>query len=109
MDKRLEIAKECFVLFASNEGIPIDPVIMEAEDYCHSGSCEVTIKVLSSGDKGRDVFLLQCGLTDMGFTCGVPDGDFGPLTMCAVNELRTELGLLPNGIADQEVWQALVA
>ena len=45
----------------------------------------------------------------MGFTCGVPDGDFGPLTMCAVNELRTELGLLPTGIADQEVWQALVA
>ena len=109
VDKRLEIAKECFIQLASNEGIPIDADILESEEYCHSGSCEVTVKVLSSGDKGRDVFLLQCGLTDMGFTCGVPDGDFGPLTMCAVNELRTELGLLPTGIADQEVWQALVA
>ena len=109
VDKRLKIAKECFVQLASNEGIPIDADILESEEYCHSGSCEVTVKVLSSGDKGRDVFLLQCGLTDMGFTCGVPDGDFGPLTMCAVNELRTELGLLPNGIADQDVWQALVA
>ena len=112
IDKRLEIAKDCFVQLASNEGIPIDAILPDEqmnEDYCHSGSAEITVKVLSSGDKGRDVFLLQCGLTDMGFTCGVPDGDFGPLTMCAVNELRTELGLQPTGIADQEVWQALVA
>ena len=43
--------------------------------------------------EGRDVFLLQCGLIDMGFNCGMPDGGFCPLTLMALNELKSELGL----------------
>ena len=44
----------------------------------------------------------------MGFNCGMPDGDFGPLTLMALNELKNELGLEKDGIADQAVWQKLL-
>ncbi len=109
VDDRYRIAKECYVKFAVID-VPVgafDGIISETEEYYHPGSGEVTIKNLCIGDKGRDVFLLQCGLTDMGFSCGVPDGDFGPLTMSALNGLKGELGLEKDGIADQDVWQKL--
>ena len=110
---RYEIAKQCYVEFAVNEGATLayGAILEEAEteDYCHGGSCEITVKILGMGAKGRDVFMLQCGLTDMGFNCGVPDGDFGPKTLSAVNELKGELKQEQDGIADQAVWQALVA
>ena len=110
MADRYEIAKECYVAFAPTEGATLAyaGIIPESEEYYHTGSCEITVKVLTMGAKGRDVFLLQCGLTDMGFNCGMPDGDFGPLTLMALNELKSELGLEKDGIADQAVWQKLL-
>lgn len=61
----------------------------------------VTVRVLKRGDLGRDVFLFQCGLIDIGFNCGVPDGDFGLNTEQATKELQRTNGLDPSGVADQ--------
>ena len=107
---RYKIAQKCYIDFATTEGATLAyaGIIPETEEYYHTGSCEITVKVLTMGAKGRDVFLLQCGLTDMGFNCGMPDGDFGPLTLMALNELKSELGFEKDGIADQAVWQKLL-
>ena len=70
-------------------------------------SCKIAVRVLRRGDMGRDVFMLQCGLNDAGFTCGVADGDFGAMTVYAVNQVRASLGLIQNGVADEDVWQYL--
>ena len=74
----------------------------------HGGSadsCDITVRVLRKGDLGRDVFLLQTGLQDMGIDCGIPDGDFGDNTEMAVNELKETVGLPMDGVADADVWQ----
>ena len=71
-------------------------------------TCEVSVRVLKQGDLGRDVFLLQCGLNDMNFTCGVADGDFGLNTKEAVCELQRKYKLTPNGIADKAVWNIIM-
>ena len=70
-------------------------------------SVEITVRVLRKGDVGRDVFMLQTGLTDMGIECGVPDGDFGRLTEAGVNDLKESIGLPTDGVADGDVWQIL--
>ena len=70
-------------------------------------SVEITVRVLRKGDVGRDVFMLQTGLTDMGIECGVPDGDFGRLTEAGVNDLKESIGLPADGVADGDVWQIL--
>ena len=61
----------------------------------------VAMRILKRGDLGRDVFLYQCGLIDMGFDCGVPDGDFGLNTEEATRELQRAKEIEPNGVADQ--------
>ena len=71
-------------------------------------SVEVTVRVLRKGDLGRDVFLLQTGLQDMGIDCGIPDGDFGTHTEYAVNELKETIGLPMDGVADVDVWQLVL-
>lgn len=90
--------------------------IVEPEDACTDACpievptepCSVAVRSLKRGDLGRDVFLLQCGLMDMRYDCGVPDGDFGLITEEAVNELQRAYGLEPTGIADQSVWTIIL-
>ena len=72
-------------------------------------TCKVDVRILKQGCLGRDVFLLQCGLTDMGYRCGIPDGDFGKDTKKAVNELRKANKLEETGIADWFVWQTVLS
>ena len=76
-----------------------------------SQTCEITVRVLSKGDKGRDVLLLQSGLNDAGCSCGKADGDFGTQTLIAVNSFRTSHNLSAAGdkygLADEDVWQIL--
>ena len=71
-------------------------------------TCEVTVRILKHGSLGRDVFLLQCGLNDMKFNCGVPDGDFGLNTKEAVCELQRKYNLTPSGTADKAVWDIVL-
>ena len=70
-------------------------------------SVEITVRVLRKGDIGRDVFMMQTGLSDMGIECGIPDGDFGPLTEAGVNDLKESIGLPMDGTVDADVWQIL--
>ena len=70
-------------------------------------TCQISARILRKGDKGRDVYLLQCGITAIGISCGIPDGDFGKLTEAGVKELQQGCGLEKTGIADQNVWQIL--
>ena len=72
-------------------------------------TCTVNVRVLQKGSLGRDVFLLQAGLYDMGYDCGLPDGDFGINTEEAVRELQRASQLEPTGKADQTVWQIILS
>ena len=97
---RYAIACEC-----ANE--PYDDEPPAPDDPETDESCEITVRVLRKGDKGRDVFLLQNGLSDMGIDTGIPDGDFGKQTEAAVNQLRRNIGLETDGVANADVWQIL--
>ena len=70
--------------------------------------CNVKVRILHKGCLGRDVYLLQCGLLDMGIDCGLPDGDFGTNTEAAVIELQRVAQMNPTGKADQDVWQIIL-
>ena len=39
----------------------------------------------------------------------VPDGIYGPGTMLAVTAFQRLMGLTPNGITDQQTWEAIVS
>ena len=71
-------------------------------------TCSVKVRVLHKGCLGRDVYLLQCGLFDMGYDCGIPDGDFGVNTEGAVCQLQRANDLETTGIADWFVWQTVI-
>lgn len=105
---RIEAARKYFAELASDgcngDVCPITPApIPEGE------TCQISVRVLRKGDKGRDVFLLQCGLLDIGLDLGEygADGDFGKCTEDAVRELQKNCELEVNGIADQATWQIL--
>lgn len=68
----------------------------------------VDVRMLQKGDLGRDVFLLQSGLTDMGYDCGLPDGDYGINTEEAVRELQKDNGLSCSGVADLPTWNIIL-
>lgn len=70
-------------------------------------STEICVRILGYGCRGRDVFMLQCGLTDAGFNCGVPDGEFFSKTRDAVKAMQRACNLEVTGIAGQDVWQVL--
>ena len=79
------------------------PIEIPTED-----NCVINIRIVSKGDKGRDVFLLQAGLFDMGYDCGIPDGDFGRNTEEAVKQLQKANDVDATGIADWFVWQTVI-
>lgn len=84
-----------------------------AEDACQieipEETCAVNVRTLKRGSLGRDVFLLQVGLLDMGFDCGLPDGDFGRNTEEAVRRLQKDNCLEETGVADWFVWQTILS
>lgn len=84
-----------------------------AEDSCPieipEETCAVNVRTLKRGSLGRDVFLLQVGLLDMGFDCGLPDGDFGRNTEEAVRRLQNDNCLEETGVADWFVWQTILS
>ena len=103
---RINAAQKYFNLLAANDsGCYEDacPIEFPREDPCN-----VNVRILRKGDLGRDVYLLQCGLLDMGIDCGLPDGDFGEKTEAAVKELQRVAQLDPTGKADRDVWQIIL-
>lgn len=84
-----------------------------ADDACwveipEEETCTVNVRVLRKGCLGRDVFLLQAALYDMGIDCGIPDGDFGINTEEAVKEMQRAEKVEPTGVADWYVWQTVL-
>lgn len=104
---RINAAQRFFNTLAANDSgcagdaCPIEFTTLEER-------CEVGVRVLRKGDLGRDVYLLQCGLLDMGIDCGLPDGDFGDNTEAAVKELQKVAQMSPTGKADRDVWQVVL-
>lgn len=90
------------------EGCSDDSCQIDLQPEPPAEMCDISVRALRQGDLGRDVFILQCGLNDMGISCGVPDGDFGLNTVEAVRELQRKLEREPTGIADQGVWTAVL-
>lgn len=74
-----------------------------------SQTCDIMVRVLTMGDMGRDVFLLQSGLADMGYNLGDygADGAFGSDTEWALRLMQCDCNLDINGIAGREVWQVM--
>lgn len=107
VDARYAKAKEYYDGLSNDSGNSVHPV-GTTNDVKPSGSATVSVRVLRKGDKGRDVFMLQTGLQDMGIDCGLPDGDYGAKTEAAVNDLKETVGLTMDGAADADVWQILL-
>lgn len=84
---------------------PIDPVIPPIDTSIES--CEITVRVLRQGMQGRDVFVMQTAISDMGCNCGVPDGDFGPQTLSGVKDFQRGCNLEITGIVGQAEWQII--
>lgn len=65
--------------------------------------------VLSQGDSGSAVQVLQTDLNALGYGPLTVDGQFGPATEAAVNAYQMAQGLTASGQADQATWDALSA
>ncbi|MEY3299781.1 MAG: hypothetical protein RLZZ597_3041 [Cyanobacteriota bacterium] len=63
---------------------------------------------LASGDEGDSVQQLQRILAQGGWYAGPIDGYYGANTVEAVRGFQTEWGLVTDGAATPETWQALL-
>lgn len=61
---------------------------------------------LARGSRGADVAAWQARLNELGFDCGMTDGDFGPATDRATRALQTRAGLPATGIVDERTRAA---
>ena len=64
---------------------------------------------LKHGDHGEQVRRLQRALIAAGYDCGNIDGVFGAVTESAVRFFQADHDLIPNGVAAEETWRALIA
>lgn len=56
---------------------------------------------------GRDVRELQNCLNILGFSCGEPDGCFGPMTEAAVKQFQENVGLFADGMAFPDTFDSI--
>jgi peptidoglycan hydrolase-like protein with peptidoglycan-binding domain len=56
---------------------------------------------------GADVSHLQMTLNVLGFSCGAVDGFYGPHTEAAVREFQANMGLMADGMAFQDTFDAI--
>jgi len=75
-----------------------------------SEMCSVDMRVLKRGMKGRDVFLAQCGMLDIGLDLGKygADGDFGECTEKAVMDLQENCEIESTGIINCDTWKIII-
>lgn len=109
---RINAAQKYFNLLAANDTSTNDTVNNEDStpaEIPEADTVGVQVRILKRGCLGRDVFLLQCGLFDMGYDCGMPDGDFGVNTQEAVQGLQRANGVVADGVADWFVWQTILS
>ena len=110
---RINAAQKYFNLLANDDtGCTEDSCPIEFSspiEFTPDETCSVNVRVLHKGSLGRDVYLLQAGLFDMGFDCGMPDGDFGVNTESAVKQLQKANNVEETGTADWFVWQTVLS
>ena len=78
--------------------------------------CKVELPELREGDTGVPVERLQTLLIGRGYYCGgrsyggreQPDGEFGPATEVAVNDLQLASGISQDGVVGSDTWSALI-
>ena len=106
---RYQIACQCANKPYDTDAADPSPATPAAPAQGSTDSCDVTLRILRKGDKGRDVRNLQLMLKDLGYNLGIydVDGVFGDDTKAALNAFRVVSNLDPNGTADQDVWQIL--
>lgn len=63
--------------------------------------------VLGKGDSGWSVRRLQEIMNDLGYSAGIPDGDFGPRTERAVRAYQHSQGLTADGVVGPNTYLAL--
>lgn len=107
IEYRYDAAKKYYAELVAGDGCNGDACPITPAPIPEGETCQISVRALRKGDKGRDVFLLQCALSDIGIDCGQPDGDFGRKTDEAVRELQKNCELDVTGIADQATWQIL--
>jgi peptidoglycan hydrolase-like protein with peptidoglycan-binding domain len=64
-------------------------------------------RVLSQGDRGSDVELVQERLQELGYLYESPDGEFGSATRNAVIRFQQAYGLSPDGVVGSQTEAAL--
>ncbi|MDX6450739.1 MAG: hypothetical protein QOH16_788 [Gaiellaceae bacterium] len=64
---------------------------------------------LTPGDTGAQVKQLQRALSQLGYSVGTPDGDYGTATKTAVEQLQTAAKLTPDGVFGPATRTALIA
>lgn len=62
---------------------------------------------LKKGDRGEAVVQLQEALVTAGYLSGAADGKFGSQTQAALKAFQTACGMEADGVADQNVFEAL--
>ncbi|MFI8193064.1 peptidoglycan-binding protein [Streptomyces sp. NPDC085946] len=73
----------------------------------YAGHSRTRNAVLAEGHAGPEVAEAQCLLRRAGFSPGVVDGIFGPLTRRAVRQAQQRAGLVVDGIVGPHTWKAL--
>lgn len=68
------------------------------------------MKILKSGDRGREVLDIQSRLKSLGYSLGTDgvDGNFGDDTLQAVLEFQQDNGLVADGVIAENTWCELV-
>jgi hypothetical protein len=62
---------------------------------------------LQFGDSGPDVTRIQEDLAAVGCFSDIPDGSFGQRTMDAVILFQSTVGLIADGVVNEDTWSAL--
>ncbi len=75
-----------------------------------TNSIPITINrpTLKAGSQGEEVLQLQGVLKLLGYYFGQVDGVYSDTTAAAVVKFQESVGLMPNGIADQNTWNRLL-
>ncbi len=63
---------------------------------------------LKAGSQGKEVLQLQGVLKLLGYYLGQVDGVYSDTTAAAVIKFQKSVGLIPNGIVDENTWNSLL-
>ncbi|MFB6933138.1 peptidoglycan-binding protein [Streptomyces chartreusis] len=77
------------------------------DGHWYAGLSRSRDAILAGGHAGPEVAEAQCLLRRAGFSPGVIDGIFGPVTERAVRQVQRRAGLVVDGIIGPHTWKAL--